>query len=105
MYEFIKTWGTLIGVIVTLGSGFIAVDARFAKAQVLQRLELRVDQKILVDRQEKIQERVWKYEDRYLNDIQRAPENDRVQWRKLIEEQKANEKELDLIKVKSMEKK
>lgn len=97
-----KTIIAVVSFIIAVGTVIVALDAHYAKAQALQRLELRMDQKILVDRQDKVQERIWRLEDRYKNDIRNANDTDKEQWRKLIEEQKSNEKELDLIKTKSI---
>jgi len=60
-----------IGCITLMGTAF-SVDGRYAKADDIQqvqekvkKVETRLDNKILKDRANLIQERIWKYEDRY----------------------------------------
>jgi len=60
-----------IGCITLMGTAF-SVDGRYAKAGDIQqvqekvkKVETRLDNKILKDRANLIQERIWKYEDRY----------------------------------------
>lgn len=43
----------------------IAVDTRYATSARLELVELRLDQKIIEDRIQALQERMWKLEDRY----------------------------------------
>ena len=61
----------LIGCLSLMGTAF-SVDARYAKVDDVQqvqdkvkKVETRLDNKILKDRANLIQVRIWKYEDRY----------------------------------------
>jgi len=57
-----------LGIIISLATimGFIfAVDARFAKAERVVMLELRLDQKIVQDRIQYVQDQIWVIQDRY----------------------------------------
>ena len=66
-----KRLSTIIGVSVAfcgLIGSIIAVDTRYAKSARLEMVELRLDQKIVVDRIQALQERMWKLEDRYGKD-------------------------------------
>ena len=61
----------LLGCITLMGTAF-SVDARYAKQEQVKKVqesvkkvETRLDNKILKDRGNLLQERIWKYEDRY----------------------------------------
>ena len=61
----------LLGCITLMGTAF-SVDARYAKQdqvkkvqESVKKVETRLDNKILKDRANLLQERIWKYEDRY----------------------------------------
>lgn len=90
--NFILLLGSLIG-------GYIAIDSHYAKAAEVKALELRIDQKIILDRQDRVQERIWKYEDRYA-DINKAPETTKEEYRELQKEYKILENNLNLIQEK-----
>jgi len=81
-----------IGVSTLLGTVF-TVDSRYAKAEdistikdYIQQVDRRLEIKILKDRANAIQERMWKVEDRYGMDIAKMPETIRDQYRKLKKE-------------------
>ena len=68
---FKTTLGFLIAISTLLGTAF-TVDSRYAKEeqvkkveQKVQKVEKRLDAKILKDRANAVQERIWKLEDRY----------------------------------------
>ncbi len=70
-----NTAKSIMGVIImltALGGTAFTIDARYAKNDTLssvqadiQKVETRLDRKILNDRANRLQERIWKYEDRY----------------------------------------
>ena len=77
------------------------VDKRWAKAEVVQALSKdldlvgkRLDQKIIQDRINAIQERLWRLEDKYGSIIADMASAIRDQYRRLLKELKDNEKRL-----------
>ena len=58
------TLGIIISLVTIIGFIF-AIDARFAKAEKVVMLELRLDQKIVQDRIQYVQDQIWRIEDRY----------------------------------------
>ena len=87
---------TLIAVVVgfctMMGTAF-TIDSRYAKVgemsevnEYVQQVDKRLELKILKDRADAIQERMWKIEDRYGMDIADMPEDKRDQYRKLKKE-------------------
>ena len=87
---------TLIAVVVgfctMMGTAF-TIDSRYAKVgemsevnEYVQQVDKRLELKILKDRADAIQERMWKIEDRYGMDIVEMPEDKRDQYRKLKKE-------------------
>ena len=89
----VSSWiAVSIGVSTLLGTAF-TVDSRYAKAEdistikdYIQQVDRRLEIKILKDRANAIQERMWKIEDRYGMDIAKMPETIRDQYRKLKKE-------------------
>jgi len=88
---------TIIITIIVALAGFISttyvLDARWAKADDVQQLSLRLDLKILTDRSNAIQERLWKLEDRYGAGVPGIPLSEvpdliKEEFRKLQEELK-----------------
>ena len=87
---------TLIAVVVgfctMMGTAF-TIDSRYAKVgemsevnEYVQQVDKRLELKILKDRADAIQERMWKIEDRYGMDVAEMPEDKRDQYRKLKKE-------------------
>ena len=87
---------TLIAVVVgfctMMGTAF-TIDSRYAKVgemsevnEYVQQVDERLELKILKDRADAIQERMWKIEDRYGMDVANMPEDKRDQYRKLKKE-------------------
>lgn len=57
----------LLGSLVTIASltgGIIAIEERYAHAQDLKNVRIQLEQKILEDRLDRTQERIWRIEDR-----------------------------------------
>jgi len=98
---------TSIAAVVGIGA---KLDARFAKADVVSAVSERLDNKILRDRRDAIQERLWKLEDRHAEgfwaDKGRAHDDieelvawmtsaSRDQWRRLVADLEEVEAELE----------
>lgn len=93
-------YASFIGFVITIGSAYFAIDAHYAKAEEVKKIELRLEQKIIADRSDKLQERIWKYEDRYPN-RGIAPREVQDNWRILEKELSTNDATLkDSIKEK-----
>lgn len=56
---------TVFMLIVAVGGVLLGWESRYAKADQVRMIEQRLDQKILQDRMESIQERMWKMEDKW----------------------------------------
>jgi len=93
----ISTWvAVVVGIITLLGGALgtaFAIDSRYAKtaqiAEVQEFAELidkRLELKILKDRADALQSRMWKLEDRYGMDIGSMPDDAREQYRELKKE-------------------
>jgi len=85
--------GLVISLTVIVGAG-AKLDRRWAKADQLVMVAQRLDQKIIQDRINAIQERLWRLEDKYGNIIADLPETIRDQYRRLLKEIKDLEKKL-----------
>jgi len=70
-----------IGISVLTGVGF-SIDKHYAKAKQVEQLAIRLDVKILKDRANAIQERMWKLEDRY-GSIEKMPTSVKEEYRTL----------------------
>jgi len=99
---------TLLAILVILGAFFGAyqyIDSRYALSadvistqRMIQKLEMRLDQKMLLDQLKGVQDRIWAIEDR----CGKEPKDPTVreELRKLYEEKRQIEKELDMIRAK-----
>lgn len=87
--------GILVSICILIGTG-IQVDQRFAKAQEVRTLELRLEQKIQQDRAFALQERMWNLEDRY-GKIEDMPEDIRDSNRRSLKSYDEIQKMLDKI--------
>jgi predicted nucleic acid-binding Zn-ribbon protein len=61
------------------------LDNRWAKADQVKKLELRLDQKIDADRINQVQQRIWTLEDRY-KPLDKMPQTVREEYRELKDE-------------------
>ena len=93
MIKLFQQWGGFLSLVATIVGGYFVIDSHYAKAEEFKKLEMRVEQKILSDRVDRLQERIWKLEDRYPQRVQ-APNPIQQQWRELEKEQKAIEFQL-----------
>lgn len=95
------TWKKLslvLGIILafmSIGGSAYQIDKRFAKAEQVQQIEWRLDQKIIKDRVEALQERIWRLEDRYYNE--KMPEEVKDEVRKLKHEKELLSNELNKL--------
>ena len=89
---------------VSIVSALFAVDAYYAKAEAVDKLEIRLEQKILNDRYDRVQERIWKLEDRFIAQ-EKAPVETKRSWRELQLERDDIHRKLDAIEQKVLEKK
>ena len=60
-----KLVALLITSIATILSSAFFIDARYAQSAEVQLIEQRLDQKIIQDRADNLQQRIWKLEDRF----------------------------------------
>ena len=77
---------TMMGTAFTIDSRYAKVDEMSEVNEYVQQVDERLELKILKDRADAIQERMWKIEDRYGMDIADMPEDKRDQYRKLKKE-------------------
>lgn len=92
-----KKLSLILGIVVALisvGAAAFEVDKRFAKAEQVQQIGWRLDHKIIKDRIEALQERIWNLEDRYSDKM--TPEVLK-EIRKLKHEKELLNKELDKL--------
>ena len=89
----ISTWIALLIGLTTLVGTMFALDNRYAKTEDLSDIESYVEQvdqrlelKILKDRANAVQERMWKIEDRYGMEVAKMSEEVRGQYRELKKE-------------------
>jgi hypothetical protein len=85
-----------VGIITLLGGALgtaFTIDSRYAKSEEIaiikdyvQQVDKRLELKILKDRANALQERMWKIEDRYGMEIAKMPEEVREQYRELKKE-------------------
>lgn len=66
----------------TIVGASIGLDNRWAKAEEVKHLELRLDQKIIMDKIGNMQERIWKFDDRFLS-IDKMPPSVKEEYRQL----------------------
>ena len=77
---------TMMGTAFTIDSRYAKVDEMSEVNEYVQQVDERLELKILKDRADAIQERMWKIEDRYGMDIAEMPDDKRDQYRKLKKE-------------------
>lgn len=99
--------GLMIAITTIVGMLF-KVDGRYAKAididqleqytqQHIQKVEKRLDLKILQDQLADVRKRIWALEDRYDNNINKMPQETKEEYRKLKEEKKELESKIEKI--------
>jgi hypothetical protein len=84
--------GLIVGACTMVGTAF-TIDNRYAKTsdmaevnEYVQQVDKRLEIKILKDRANALQERMWKIEDRYGDDVSKMPKDKRDQYRKIKKE-------------------
>ena len=88
--------GSIVGAI-TITTTAIQVDKHYAKAAEVQQIEWRLDQKIIKDRVNTLQERIWMLEDRYGIDTSKMAPEIREEIRNLRSERQQLDKELHIL--------
>jgi hypothetical protein len=83
-----QTWGAVFAILVSIAGAIIGIDGYFAHADALGTLEIKFETKILTDRSDRIQDRIWKLEDKYTTRKQAPPEI-QESWR-LMEKEKVD---------------
>lgn len=89
----------ILGSIVTVASlagGIVAVEERYAHAQDLKNVRIQLEQKILEDRLDRTQERIWRIEDRGMRSM-----SDLENRRRLEMEKQRLEQQLKMIEKES----
>lgn len=81
--SFVTAGGTALA---TLFGGASFVDTRYAHQDNVVLIEMRLEQKILTDRANQLQQRIWKIEDRYGIDLFEAPGPIKEEYRQLKDE-------------------
>lgn len=93
----------LLSLISSLFGGFFFLDGRYAKAtdtkeikEQTRKVEQRLENKIILDRVDKLQERIWKYQDRYGDRLEKAKDKLIIEeYKKIQDERDRLEKSLD----------
>jgi hypothetical protein len=98
-----KTIISVVSFLIAVGAAYVSVDQRYAHAEEVKKLEMRLEQKILEDRSQSIQERIWRYEDRAERSRSRAPELVDA-MRRLQSEKTAVDSQIKIINEKAMTK-
>lgn len=92
--SFVTAGGTALA---TLWGGASFVDTRYAHQENVVLIEMRLEQKILTDRSNQLQQRIWKLEDRYGPDMFEAPGPLKEEYRQLKDEMADVDKEVSNV--------
>lgn len=96
-----KLLGALVSVVTLIGFAFGAyffIENNYAKAEEVQKIEQRLEYKIKSDQRKEIQQRLWQLEDRY--EKKSMPETTKEEYRKLQDEQKTIDLDLNKLRKK-----
>jgi len=96
----------LSAILVLLGfvfSVYFYADRIYAKEKDLRNLEVRVDHKIIKDLRDDVQQRIWKYEDRYGDKLEKANQHTKEEFRELIQDKEELDDKLEDIRKKALE--
>ena len=99
MNKSLKNVLIVLPVLLTLVGAIIGTHSYLAKASDLELVALRLDIKIQNDRYNAVRERMWNLEGRYGDDCKLAPEEVKVEYRKLLLELEQIRRELDRMKL------
>lgn len=89
----------LISLISSLFGGFFFLDNRYAKAAETVKIERRLENKIILDRIDRLQERLWKFQDRYGDKLEKAKDKlIKEEFKRLETEKELLEKSLEGVK-------
>ena len=84
----------IIAFFVIAGGVYTSLEV-FAKNTDLQLVSERLDRKILQDRLYDLQERIWKYEDRYGRDCEKCDDVSKDEYRRLQQNLREIERQLE----------
>ncbi len=90
------TIATVLSMIGVIFGGYFYIDYRYALAEELEKTKFRLEQKILMDRVNWIQERLWKMEDRH--EERKPTDLEKEEIRKLKLEKDQIEKSMEIKK-------
>ena len=80
--------GTVLTIITLLFGSWLYIDKTKADAASVEKLEQRLDRKILKDDMREMQQRVWVLKDRFGEQLERASSTIKEEYRELVEELK-----------------
>ena len=107
--DHLKTVGTGVGAVATIIGAFWAVytfaDSTYAKRPDVILVEQRLDAKIANDKVDRLQERAWRYEDRYGERLEKAPREAKEEYRQIKQEKNRAEQQLKALDQRLLEKK
>lgn len=81
-----KSVQSITAILVLIGmifGGYFYLDARYAKAETLKKVEQRLDQKIEDDRKWDIRKQLWHWEEKFGERLERAGDEIKKQYREL----------------------
>ena len=91
-----KLIAVLVTSIATILSSAFFIDARYAQSAEVQLVEQRLDQKIIQDRADNLQQRIWKFEDRFGSESKMKQEI-KDEYRQLKEDLQKLEQKLKVL--------
>ncbi len=80
--------GTVLTIITLLFGGWFYIDKTKADAATVEKLEQRLDRKILKDDMREIQKRMWTLKERFGEELERASATVKEEYREIVEELK-----------------
>jgi septal ring factor EnvC (AmiA/AmiB activator) len=85
----------IIVALISITGALFAVDQRYAKSGDVKLVSIRLELKILQDRLNEVNDRIWKLEDRYRG--QTAPPEVRDEIRQLRKEKEKLERQIEIL--------
>jgi hypothetical protein len=88
--KIIQYLSTLAALVITIAGAYVAIDNHYAKAEDVKNIQLRLDQKIVADKSDQLQNRIWQVEDRY-PDKTKIPAETQIHLRTLKKDLETND--------------